>query len=65
MCESCQKTKDIINYETAVKIAQIEANNINNAAVVYKYKEKYYGECRDCWRKAGSIGELIITVYPV
>ena len=64
-CSNCYKSKEVIAYEKAVNMAQLEANLDKRVTIVYKLNDKYYAECRDCWRKNGENGEVVVTVYPL
>lgn len=65
MCSNCYKSDEVVAFEKAVKMAQLEADADKRITIVYKLNNKYYAECRDCWQKGGENGEIIVTVYPL
>ena len=65
MCGNCKPSKTAVAIDKAIHIAKIEAKSNGSPAVVYLYKGTYYGECKSCWKKGGSIGTKIFSVYPL
>lgn len=48
----------------ALAMAEVESVADRKVFVVVSLNETIFYSCRDCWKKDGAMGSVLITIYP-